>query len=300
VPGGTVKGPSTPTGVRCDLSEKEEVAMPRGLSLHIGLNRVDAAAYGGWSGDLTACEFDANDMRAICEASGLEPTTLLTAEATSDAVLAALDSAAATLRDGDLFVVTYAGHGGQMADTDEEETDGKDETWVLYDRQVLDDELYARWTRFAAGVRIVVVSDSCHSGSVVRAQLEAGLANPLLQDVYAGGRFMPRTDNERDNEARKALYDGVRAATPGEGEVELATRVLLLSGCQDNQTSSDGDSNGLFTGTLLGVWADGAYRGGYRRFMTAIKRKMPPWQSRNYLALNDSGRAFNRERPFAP
>ncbi|MGB8020316.1 MAG: caspase family protein, partial [Candidatus Nanopelagicales bacterium] len=191
-------------------------------------------------------------------------------------------------------------HGGQMPDTGGDEADKQDETWVLYDRQVLDDELFQRWGKFAEGVRIVVLSDSCHSGSVVRAQL-AGLggtaAGPALRDVYAGGRFMPADANERDNKSRKAVYDKVREATPGESEVPLKARVLLLSGCQDNQTSSDGDRNGLFTAMLREVYKDG-YRGGYRRFLSSIKRKLPPWQSPNYLALNDPQRAFNRERPF--
>ena len=37
---------------------------PKGISLHIGLNAVNAADYGGWDGPLAACEFDANDMAA--------------------------------------------------------------------------------------------------------------------------------------------------------------------------------------------------------------------------------------------
>ncbi|MDP9071378.1 MAG: caspase family protein, partial [Actinomycetota bacterium] len=36
----------------------------RGMSLHIGLNRVDPDGYNGWSGDLAGCENDARDMRA--------------------------------------------------------------------------------------------------------------------------------------------------------------------------------------------------------------------------------------------
>ena len=34
---------------------------PKGISLHIGLNAVNADAYAGWDGPLAACEFDAND-----------------------------------------------------------------------------------------------------------------------------------------------------------------------------------------------------------------------------------------------
>jgi hypothetical protein len=267
-------------------------------ALHIGLNSVDSAAYDGWSGDLTACEFDAKDMEKICQAAGMTTTTLLTEAATSEAVLAALDEAAAALVSGDLLVVSYSGHGGQFEDENADEADGLDEPWLLYDRQLIDDDLYQRWASFAEGVRIVVLSDSCHSGSVVKAQLGSGPPGALA-DVYTGGRFMPADVNLRDNAARKELYDHVLAATPKEGEQALKARVLLMSGCQDNQTSADGDRNGLFTGTLREVWADGAFEGGYRKFLTAIKAAMPPWQSPNYLRLNDPKRAFNRERPFS-
>ena len=37
----------------------------RGVSLHIGLNSVDPKHYGGWSGDLVACEFDGPRERKV-------------------------------------------------------------------------------------------------------------------------------------------------------------------------------------------------------------------------------------------
>ena len=39
--------------------------MAKAVSIHIGLNSVNPKNYAGWSGDLVACEFDANDMAAI-------------------------------------------------------------------------------------------------------------------------------------------------------------------------------------------------------------------------------------------
>ena len=39
----------------------------KAVSIHIGLNSVDPKHYAGWSGDLMACEFDANDMAAIAQ-----------------------------------------------------------------------------------------------------------------------------------------------------------------------------------------------------------------------------------------
>src|SRR4030095_2266695 len=143
--------------------------MARALSLHIGLNSVDSAAYSGWDGQLLACENDARSMEEITSSLSYQAKKLLTKEATSEAVIRAIASAAQELTKDDIFVLTYSGHGGQVPDTNGDETDGQDETWVLYDRQLVDDELHELYTRFRPGVRIFVLSDSCHSGTVTRA-----------------------------------------------------------------------------------------------------------------------------------
>jgi len=67
-----------------------------------------------------------------------------------------------------------------------------DETWVLYDRQLVDDELYKIWSKFKPGVRILVLSDSCHSGTVPR-DIPAFLGNGPRP------RAMPRADQAPDS-----------------------------------------------------------------------------------------------------
>ena len=47
---------------------------------------------------------------------------------------------------------------------------------ACYDGQLIDDELYLELSRFGAGVRILVLSDSCHSGTVARAPQRAARA----------------------------------------------------------------------------------------------------------------------------
>ena len=42
--------------------------MARGIALTIGLNSVDPKHYAGWSGELNACEADAEDMASIATA----------------------------------------------------------------------------------------------------------------------------------------------------------------------------------------------------------------------------------------
>lgn len=41
--------------------------MPKGISCHVGLNRVDPNHYNGWSGPLAACEYDAEDLKIIAD-----------------------------------------------------------------------------------------------------------------------------------------------------------------------------------------------------------------------------------------
>ena len=140
----------------------------KGLALAVGLNSVDPDHYDGWSGDLTGCEPDANDMKTIASSQGFDARTLLTAQATRGAVIDRLAAYAAELRSGDLLVVSYSGHGGQIPDMNGDEDDGLDETWCLYDGELLDDELHEAWAKFVPGVRILVFSDSCHSGTAIR------------------------------------------------------------------------------------------------------------------------------------
>jgi hypothetical protein len=277
--------------------------MPKGLSLHIGLNRVDPSHYDGWDGALAGCEADANDMTALAKKQKFKPTKLLNEQATAAAVIGAISEAAQKLKVGDIFFLSYSGHGSQVPDKNGDEKDGWDETWVLYDRQLVDDELYSLWSQFAPGVRILVLSDSCHSGTVTRAILYQQLHNsPLAQGTLAdptlGTRAMPEDVRNRTYKKNKALYDGVQQAFRSGDKVNVSASILLISGCQDNQLSSDGDKNGLFTQTMLKVWNKGEFKGRYRKFYQEIAQQMPPWQSPNFYRAGLTNPQFEAQNPF--
>jgi hypothetical protein len=269
------------------------------MSIHVGLNRVDPARYGGWSGDLVACEADANDMSAIAESAGFTATRILTAEATSDRLLDELRQAAGRLSSGDTLLLSYSGHGGQTPDLDGDEDDGSDETWVLYDRQVLDDELYAAYGAFGEGVRIAVFSDSCHSGTVTRvgppavAGLPAGTAAPA-DGVPSGARSraMPPAVAQRDFLARRDMYVELAGKSADVDVETIDPCVVLISGCQDNQVSLDGTYNGLFTATLLTVWNGGRFAGGYRALHRRVTQRMPSTQTPKYSVVGRRNREF--------
>ena len=267
---------------------------PKALSLHVGLNGVSAAAYGGWDGPLAACEFDANDMAAIAKSKGMKPTVLLTKKCTRANVLAGMRGAAKALVAGDLFFLTYSGHGGQVPDVNGDEPDKQDETWCLYDGQLIDDELYYELSKFKAGVRILVLSDSCHSGSVTRERPPP--PPPPGQRV----KLMPAAMAMRVYREHQAFYDklqldvakaaGQKAVDPDAALANVAASgrlsaivkkfnpaVVLISGCQDNQTSMDGDHNGAFH--------------------AKIRAGLPATQSPNLFTLGTAG-TFLAQQPF--
>jgi len=280
------------------------------VSLHIGLNGVDPDHYQGWDGQLSGCENDADDMEALAASRGFAPSKIFTADATAEAVSGAISSAAGTLRGGDIFFLTYSGHGGQIPDTNGDEDDHVDETWVLFDREMVDDELWALYATFQPGVRIVVLSDSCHSGTVTREARYREVYLPHTVEIGAAGdatvdqvktKNLPFDIERKTYMAHKELYNGIQAKLPpgGAKKGEIGADILLISGCADNQVSGDGPKNGVFTGNLLQVWKDGSFEGSYRELYAELSNLMPASQSPNYYRVGRVDEAFDRQAAFS-
>ena len=149
----------------------------RALALTIGMNGVDPTAYGGWPGTLNGCHADADAYDKIARDRGFQTLKLRSSQAKVGQVAGHILWAAKELQAGDIFFVAYSGHGGQVFDRNGDESeDNRDETWCLFDRQLIDDELALFWRYFQHDVRILVASDSCHSGTVARAREAARVA----------------------------------------------------------------------------------------------------------------------------
>jgi metacaspase-1 len=226
----------------------------------------------------------------------------LTKAATRARVVAQITKAAKALKSGDIFMLSYSGHGGQLPDMNNDEPDGQDETWCLYDGEFVDDELYALWRKFAPGVRILVFSDSCHSGTVTKMAYYQGTATARGQGVTSREvryRFMPPDVALRTYRKNKPFYDRIlKVKVPPEKKAAVKASVLLVSGCMDNQLSSDGDFNGLFTAQLLKVWKNGAFKGDYKKFHKEIVKRMPPDQTPNYFWVGAANPKFVAQTPF--
>ncbi len=233
--------------------------MPRYCSLHIGLNKVDPVHYLGWDGQLQCCENDALFYSEMAEKSGITERTLLLSTGREGSMMptcANLDKLltqySQQLVDGDRLLITYSGHGGQIEDKNFDEKDGLDETWCLYDRQYLDDELWTHFNSFAKGVQIIVFSDSCHSGTIIRAiaeTMEASNSNgPLTREApkeFSYGSYAAHKDQ---------YYEATHLPVVEKSTIDAT--VLSFSACSDNELACEADGFGAFTAVVRNVWTD--------------------------------------------
>lgn len=267
--------------------------MKKGLSLHIGLNYVDPNHYSGWDGKLQSCEYDANDMKSIADNMGFSSKQLLRNDATRENVINEIKKAAATLSANDIFFMSYSGHGGQVPDMNSDEVDNQDETWCLFDGQLIDDELKSLWTLFKEGVRILVISDSCHSGTIIKE-----IGNENIKYTEKSTKYAPSEIAATTYFGNKEFYDNIIGSLEKVDGKSIGATVKLISGCQDNQYSYDGTFNGQFTGKLKRVWNGGKFNGSYYEFYKAIMLALPQYQTPNYTTIGKFNSEFDDEKPF--
>lgn len=115
----------------------------------------------------------------------------------------------------------------------------------------------------------------------------------------AGDRCLPRELVMTVYHANQNFYDPILKNRAIVEQLEkIKASVLLISGCQDNQTSADGDFNGLFTGVLKEAWNAGKFQGSYRYFHRSIQRQMSPYQTPNYMMIGAPNHAFEHQKLF--
>jgi metacaspase-1 len=234
-------------------------------ALCIGIND-----YPGTGSDLSGCVNDAGDWAEELTKRGFDTEVMLDAEATGDAMRAGIRRRLAAAGSGDTVVLTYSGHGTWVRDDNGDEPDGRDEALCPYDiftnGPLLDDELYDILCERQRGARVVMISDSCHSGSVARFA-------PSLRASTDTVRFLPPAVFLSPNEAaRAAKMPRVMAGRPRHA-------ALLLSGCRDFEFSYDAHfgerPNGAFTYVALAALRELPAEATYRDWMASIARQLP-------------------------
>lgn len=214
--------------------------------ISVGVNRLDKSYYQGKIHELACCNKDAEDVfDYFTERYEFYSQDLFT-DCNSRILRAQLDYLSESLKADDNLILFYSGHGGQVTDfNDDEQQDVYDETWCLKDKQMIDDEIFNAFAKFEKGVNILVLSDSCHSGSIVRAFETDQRKKRLSKKVgYKKSQLLFDLNKEK----HKAVFDLKMV-----GENEIGANVILLSGCQDDESAYAGNPNSQFTDALLKI-----------------------------------------------
>ena len=227
------------------------------LALCMGIND-----YPDTDMDLQGCVNDAQDWAAELARRGFQVAPLLLdGHATKKAMQQAMADVIGRAVAGDTVAITFSGHGTYVfnTDPDESEPDGYDEALCPHDvattgEPLTDDEIHALLAARAPGVRLLLLADSCHSGTVSRAALPP-------HPGAARKRFLPMENwlkpaqRARATELQATLggshsAGSVLAPPPDDAN---ALDDVLLSGCQEGPENFSYDAvlagrpNGAFT-----------------------------------------------------
>jgi metacaspase-1 len=195
-------------------------------ALLIGIN------YTGTEAQLNGCINDTNSIGDILTskydftAESISKITDETAQKpTRDTILSSFKAFIESGQDGDLLFFSYSGHGSSTIDRSNDENDGKDEMIVTSDlKGILDDELKAIiQTHLKKNVTLFALFDCCFSGTVLDLKYQ-------YLDSLENNNF-----------------------TQNSNETETYGNVIMISGCNDNQTSADASLNGKYQGAM--TWA---------------------------------------------
>lgn len=264
--------------------------MIKGISLHVGVN---STSVGGTS--LVGCVNDATEMALIAEQHGFEGREVVAdCKATFKNVTDKIKEAATQLGPGDIFFFTFSGHGSFIADEDEvegeddDELDDRDETLVLFDFMICDD-YFARelWPRFAEGVRILMIADSCHSGTVasIVESTESQEGTKALSDA-------DRIEHLANN--REFYEDNCENLV----EKPIGATVLQIGACEDFDTTADGSPNSAFTQRLLDLVRGATPPGSYTQLVDELRILLASSQVPQLTLVGINDPEFEAQAPF--
>jgi len=177
--------------------------------------------YSGGDNDLNGC---LNDLElAQSRLDGFQIRKFKDSEVTKKRFKNELQYALDNAETGDIIYVHYSGHGTYVPDKNGDEIDGYDEALYLYDGELIDDETGEILQTVKDGVSVVLLLDSCFSGTATR--------------IKGKVRFMPPSEPKEAHKRIKRIF-------------HEDMKWIVISGCGENQTSADAYINGKYQGAF--------------------------------------------------
>jgi hypothetical protein len=145
---------------------------------------------------------------------GWQTESLGNEQATGAKIVSAIAKLMDESNPGDRVAIHFSGHGSQIQDFNDDEGDGLDECYCPWDVSlngpIRDDVLYQLFQQRASNVRLYLIADCCHSGSLQRGSSLEGV------------RFFPLVHGQLDKRPKRnnavVRTAGLLLAACGEGE----------------------------------------------------------------------------------
>lgn len=175
--------------------------------------------YNGETGQLRGCIDDVKNMAAYYRSVGIKDLRIITDSPgelwmpTADGIRQGFNWLLSDLKKDDVLILHYSGHG--IKHKGDLLLVPKDHKKKGY---ITDDELFQYMCKIPAGITLFAIFDACHSGSMLE-----------LKYSYKNGAVITNSNPE------------------------TSADIVMISGCQDNQTSVDAYINGLSQGAM--TWA---------------------------------------------
>lgn len=257
----------------------------RNVALVTWCSILDPAHYDGWDGYLPGVPPDGRNNLELAQHLGYETVSLSDLECTWQRFQDVLRTAVGNLPSESTFLWFHSGHGGFVDDApadparpDDEalgdEDDGADETLLLADGQVSDDQLRALVVdAVPEGVTLFQHIDSCYSGTITRKRVTPEPAQVGTEEVRS--RLAP-------------LH--ILRAIPNPPEISFTGRgpkTISHSACSDEQTAGDTKQGGTFTVAVHKVLKRSPNIS-WRKLRRACEKAMPRDQTPSLVDIGGS------------
>lgn len=234
-------------------------------------------------------------------------------EATRSNIINGLKWLTTGVSSGDSIVFHYSGHGSQvMVDdwTSTTETDGRDEIIcpvnMDWNTPLRDHEIGAYFKRVPKDCTTLVIIDSCHSGTGLRNGLNPleertendfinRFISPPLSNILTNPSIIVKDDLSFDFQPndKRAFKSNFLVHTVEQGDA------ILISGCQDNQTSADAwidrKYRGAMTYTLSHVLAQSGYNVSYKNLVSSMNKLLDRYRFTQNPQLECKKEFFNEK-----
>jgi hypothetical protein len=219
-----------------DVNTINKMVMPQNNNTKNSSALVIGINYIGTQYELNGCINDASSMRDLLINNGFKKIKLITDNTTDkpnrNIILSEFKNLLSNANNGDIIFFSYSGHGSYKRDTNGDEKTGNDQLICPLDfNMIVDDELKTLIDQnLKQGVTLITFFDSCHSGSVL------DLRYQYMDSLYGNNL----TENTKQTETKG--------------------NVIMISGCNDKQTSADAyidnKNQGAMTWSFLNAYSN--------------------------------------------